>query len=221
MTKENIQIKLPYFIGFYQGFEQEIDNIIENEVDYYQTELLIENASSDNFEINDFSKFKQNTVNVFANLLVDKIQGNGFDFDITNIKVDSPREYNFRGDYIFCEIPKTQLQAIKNYVDTNLKNEFAKYCMANFKSRDGFISFIGHNAYEYFRKDIDYIVAEYPDNHEFIFEGYIETFLNSFENEIQDSLTVDTCEGIRDYTYENIICDLQAEADLKLNELFG
>lgn len=220
---ENINIKLPYFIGFYQGFEQEIDNVIESEVEYYQTELFIEGVSPDNYEIKDFSEFKKCTANVFADLLAEKIKENSFQLDFSNINVDSPREYNFRTDYIFAEVPKIQFEAIKNYVDNSneLKNEFAKYCMKNFKSRDGFISFVGHNCYEYIKQPIENIIAEYPNNYEFIFEGYLQVFIEHFESKAGEILMLETFEGIRDYIYENLICDLQEQADIKINELFG
>ena len=58
-----------------------------------------------------------------------------------NVKVISPKEYNFETDKVEFDMPLTELNLIREIVkrDTKLLERFNKICDERFKARDGFI----------------------------------------------------------------------------------
>lgn len=60
-----------------------------------------------------------------------------------NVKIISPKEYNFETDKVEFDMPLTELNLIREIVkkDTKLLERFNKICDERFTARDGFIPF--------------------------------------------------------------------------------
>ena len=58
-----------------------------------------------------------------------------------NVKIISPKEYNFETDKVEFDMPLTELNLIRELVkkDTKLLERFKQICDERFKARDGFI----------------------------------------------------------------------------------
>ena len=70
---------------------------------------------------------------------------NEFDisFDFVNLKLDSPREYNFETDVILCEVDKGKIQSLTNILlnSSEYKEDFIKHIEDITTSKSGYIPF--------------------------------------------------------------------------------
>lgn len=79
----------------------------------------------------------------------------------------SPREYNFESDEIIVEVPVHYLKKLEKFVETE---EFQKWLIDTYTSRDGFMSFVSTNVdlwpEDYTQKEysviLQYVEAELP-----------------------------------------------------------
>ena len=132
-------IKIP-FSGFYDSIhssniEYELDNNIftDRESGMINNDRLSELA----YDAIDWNELHLD----YAREYVDNFN-NKFDLNLVFESMDSPKEYNYITDRIFCEINKKQL---KQLVKQTSKENLDKQAKVMFTSCDGFASFYDNN----------------------------------------------------------------------------
>lgn len=141
--KDLVKIELP-FSGFYESIhDQEIDDAIEREFSYnYETdeEQEITPEVSDAIYAADvnWQEIREEYCKNFVEAFGDK-----YELTLTYDALWSPREYNFSSDRLFALIPREEIDKIRKEVEAHA--EWPAHVEANFKSYDGFISFISND----------------------------------------------------------------------------
>lgn len=151
MPVQTFKTWCPCFPGFYES------PLYHSDMDYYETEAVISdyptkvprellrqffrnnNCGSRGEVRMDFARYQRDVATAFCEVaayyLAEIIHG----CVITYESVWSPREYNFQTDSVHCTIKFTPEEAI--YYCREHMDKFKEYLIANYKSRDGFISF--------------------------------------------------------------------------------
>jgi hypothetical protein len=169
------------FGGFYESIhDDQIEWAIES---YYSDDNGVFNYDEIADKI-DYKKIKHDYSKSYCNLLTNWIQDNyGVNIFFDNIKLSSPREYNFETDKIVCDVSESAIESLINRFKDD--ETFLEYLKDRTKSYDGFISF--------------YTYQDALDNKNNILSVYILEYLaNKFE-------TDDFLEYYdRAYMYDNI-----------------
>tara|TARA_R110001606_G_scaffold206423_1_gene354138 strand:- start:356 stop:868 length:513 start_codon:yes stop_codon:yes gene_type:complete len=108
----------------------------------------------------DYKKTHLNYCNSYLNKLSEELEIN-----LKFIQLESPREYNFTTDKIFCSISNKDFNTLLDVYDTK---ELFDYIEENSKSRDGFTSF--YSGYAAVKKETD------------IFLQYLFDYILQYEN---------------------------------------
>tara|TARA_R110000751_G_scaffold90538_1_gene177579 strand:- start:242 stop:748 length:507 start_codon:yes stop_codon:yes gene_type:complete len=161
-TKTQINEFSLNFGGFYHSEHSET---IENNIELYGYD----------WEDVDYKKTYVNYCKAFLNRLGEELQ-----IDLNFISLDSPREYNFTTDKIFCSISENDFKALLNTYDTK---ELFNYIEEHSKSRSGFTSF--YSGYEAVKKESD-IFLQYLFNYILIDEDF-NIYDLEFEIEIKET----------------------------------
>ena len=154
------------FGGFYETcWSQAIDDEEENYAEFFANEMQEEIADylrlSESevaeilFRATDYkiayNRFAKAYADAYDKWISDALGWNvGLKFE----SLDSPREYNFYTDRIFCYIP---LESVKRLFDISAKEDHKRLkevIRERFTSRDGFISFYSNNLEEWVNKPI-------------------------------------------------------------------
>ena len=141
--------------------EKELDTL-DYRQDYEKTAQRIFEAFTENFEINFIKKWEYE-------------------------KLNSPREYNYRNDSIYCQIEVDIEEMKKWYKSIKLTKKFDSFLKENFTSYDGFSSSFDNFVYDSFgrrsedwkevtEKNIHFILDFlFPSNEENIEKLYYDT----------------------------------------------
>lgn len=154
------------FSGFYETcWSQAIDDEESHYAEYYANEMQEEIAdylrlsesevSEILFRVTDYkiaySRFAKAYADAYNKWISEALGWNlGLEFE----SLDSPREYNFCTDRIFCYIP---LESVKRLFAISAKedhNQLKEVIRERFTSRDGFISFYSNNLEEWVNKPL-------------------------------------------------------------------
>ena len=130
-----IKVMSKMFAGGYNSiYEQAWDDSLECFIDYYNNEYGIE--ISDNEIVN--TKYQEYLTDC-AHCWLDKCTDDKISYG--NVKIISPKEYNFETDKVEFDMPLTELNLIREIVkrDTKLLERFNKIRDERFKERDVFI----------------------------------------------------------------------------------
>ena len=147
------------FGGFYHS--QHSENIDSNIEDYgYDWQQI------------DYKKTNINYCKAYLNKLSEELNIN-----LSFISLDSPIEYNFTTDNIFCSISNEDFKALLNEYDTK---DLFNYIEQHSKSRAGFTSF--YSGYKEVKED-DEIFLQYLFN--YILQEEIEFYDLEFELELK------------------------------------
>ena len=149
------------FGGFYHS--QHSENI-ENNIESYGYE----------WDEIDYKKTHLNYCNSYLNRLSEELEIN-----LKFIQLDSPREYNFTTDKIFCSISDKDFKSLLSTYDTK---ELFNYIEEHSKSRDGFSSFC--SGYKAVKKETD-IFLQYLFNYILQYENF-DFYDLEFEIEIKE-----------------------------------
>lgn len=135
-------ITLPVFSGFY-GTHFECD---------CEETIIEDGKTSDDYEF-DYKEYHDRVARACVGKVEAKLHELGLPCSITFLRLDSPREYNFRNDEIvvLIRLLVSDLKVLIKDVKENYLNEFEAYLIENHKSRDGFCSFIPHTSKEWFK----------------------------------------------------------------------
>lgn len=151
MPVETFETWCPCFPGFYES------PLYHSDMDYYETEAIVndyptkiprdllryffrENRCGSRGEVQmDFARYQKDVAIKFCEVVADHlaeiIDGCVIEYE----GIVSPREYNFRTDVVHCSIKFNPDEAV--WYCRRHADQFAEYLIANYKSRDGFISF--------------------------------------------------------------------------------
>lgn len=145
--KNNLVTATIPFAGFYDSmYSYEIDSTIERETENYSERFNLSESERDTLESGYLEKGHGDFLQGIA-----KDYSEGFLFEVereTGLELkarfeimESPREYNFRGDTLFIQMPEKQALAFVQYVISKHKEELEELIRQRFTSRSGFISF--------------------------------------------------------------------------------
>lgn len=139
------------FHGFYDSIHScNIDHMIE----YYLEDEEYNQLYDDVYANIDFKQIYKSYIESYCNNLNNHIYHEyDVNLDFKDLKLWSPREYNFQTDQIDCSINEKEGQKLINIFMKN--DEFLEYLKYHTTSRDGFISF--HN-YEKTIKDKELLI---------------------------------------------------------------
>lgn len=133
--------------GYNSVYEQAWNDSLESFIDYYNNEYGIE-ISEDEI----INRKYQEYLTDCAHCWLDKCTDDKISYG--NVKVISPKEYNFETDKVEFDIPLTELNLMREIVkkDTKLLERFNQICDERFKERVGYIPFykapnIDHDCY--------------------------------------------------------------------------
>ena len=145
--KENdlISVRID-FGGFYESIhDSRITGDIESNLDYIANFLALDDSKVkkiySNINFNDiYNNYIVNYCNSLANIILNEF---GISFDFVNLKLDSPREYNFETDVILCEVDKGKIQSLTNIFlnSSEYKEDFIKHIEDITTSKSGYIPF--------------------------------------------------------------------------------
>ena len=145
--KENdlISVRID-FGGFYDSIhDSRIEGDIESNLDYIANFLALDDSKVQEIYNNiNFNDIRNNYIVGYCNSLADIILNEfGISFDFVNLKLDSPREYNFETDVILCEVDKTKIQSLTNIFlnSSEYKKDFIKHIEDITTSKSGYMPF--------------------------------------------------------------------------------
>ena len=127
-----------------------------------------------NWEEIDYKETHLNYCYAYLNRLSEELEIN-----LKFIQLDSPREYNFTTDKIFCSISDKDFKSLLSTYDTK---ELFNYIEEHSKSRDGFSSFC--SGYKAVKKETD-IFLQYLFNYILQYENF-DFYDLEFEIEIKE-----------------------------------
>ena len=143
---ENKTIATIPFQGFYDSlYSHAIDSEIENSIDYYYKEYELTEAQRDilanGYLETNVSEFYYNVAKDYAESFIYEIEREtGLTLNARFESMESPKEYNFKTDRIFIELPEASAVAFVDYILSNHKEELEKLIAQRFTSCDGFWS---------------------------------------------------------------------------------
>jgi len=145
--KNNLLTSTIPFAGFYDSvYSYEIDSTVERETEYYSERFNLSESESEILESGYLNKgygdFLQGIAKDYSEgFLCEVERETGIELKAQFEVMESPREYNFRGDTLFIQMPEQQALAFIQYVISNHKEELEELIRKRFTSQSGFISF--------------------------------------------------------------------------------
>jgi len=128
---EKHETTIPFY-GFYESYDSLATNVIEMEVEHL--------AEENNLDESDYRKqvcqmYVIEYMNILQKELDEKFNSLVF------VELDSPKEYNFLSDRIFCSLDTYDLIKFHKIIMKDYADEFKEIIKKRFTSYDGFISF--------------------------------------------------------------------------------
>ena len=160
----NTNNKINFSLNFGGFYHSEHSETIENNIELYGYD----------WEDVDYKKTNINYCKAFLNRLGEELQ-----IDLNFISLDSPREYNYTTDKIFCSISK---EDFKTLLDDYDNKELFNYIEEHSKSRSGFTSF--YSGYKAVKEETD-IFLQYLFNYMLINEDF-NIYDLEYETELEE-----------------------------------
>ena len=145
--KRTFQSFLPRFPGFYDSIwyssDYEADEtyaaISSNAYDF--PEEVLERFLADNQDAvtYDYNAYEKDLSESYADMVSDALDEAGFSNKIAFLRLDRPREYNFRTDYAAAEYEIDADGLVKFCTDPSHAQEFARFLEENYGERPGFM----------------------------------------------------------------------------------
>jgi hypothetical protein len=193
-------MKKEIIIPFQGYYESLYSDILEGPVDYE-----IENPTTETFELENvnFSAMKEVLNKIYVEEFTDFFnETTGLNITFNYKLMESPREYNFATDRLFCEISNDDCEKLFEHA-TSAQGTFSEHIRDTFTSYDGFISYYSNDFNDWLQKPL----VEWDHNE----KGALITASMLAE--------CDACEFEADLyskVFERAICN--GELDLILNE---
>ena len=160
----NTNNKINFSLNFGGFYHSEHSETIENNIEVYGYD----------WKDVDYKKTNINYCKAFLNRL-----GEELDINLSFISLDSPREYNFTTDKIFCSISKEDFNTLLDDYDNK---ELFNYIEEQSKSRSGFTSF--YSGYKAVKEETD-IFLQYLFNYILINEDF-NIYDLEYETELEE-----------------------------------
>ena len=170
MINTNIKTNIA-FGGFYHSYHQNnIDHMIEafeyewDKVNYEET----------------FNSYIDDYANKLSSFILSEYK---IEIDFKNIKLNSPKYYNYSTDVIDCEIDSKQVMQLNQVLSKD--DSFLSYLKDRTKSYDGYISFYNYNEALSDKDDIlilyvlEYVSNEFNEKYAFYGDIEFDVFLLS------------------------------------------
>ena len=170
MINTNIKTNIA-FGGFYHSYHQNnIDHMIEafeyewDKVNYEET----------------FNSYIDDYANKLSSFILSEYK---IEIDFKNIKLNSPKYYNYSTDVIDCEIDSQQVMQLNQVLSKD--DSFLSYLKDRTKSYDGYISFYNYNEALSDKDDIlilyvlEYVSNEFNEKYAFYGDIEFDVFLLS------------------------------------------
>ena len=170
MINTNIKTNIA-FGGFYHSYHQNnIDHMIEafeyewDKVNYEET----------------FNSYIDDYANKLSSFILSEYK---IEIDFKNIKLNSPKYYNYSTDVIDCEIDSQQVVQLNQVLSKD--DSFLSYLKDRTKSYDGYISFYNYNEALSDKDDIlilyvlEYVSNEFNEKYAFYGDIEFDVFLLS------------------------------------------
>lgn len=127
-------ISLMFEGGYNSVYESAWNDSLESFIDYYNDEYGIE-ISEDEIVNRKYQEYLTDCAVQWLDVCTDK------KVTFENVKIISPKEYNFETDKVEFDMPLSELNLIRKLVkkDTKLLERFNKICDERFTARDGFV----------------------------------------------------------------------------------
>ena len=144
---EKHETTIPFY-GFYDSYDSLATNVIEMEVEHLAEENNLDEIARDNLyqilENNlDESDYRKQVCQMYVieymNILQKELDEK-FN-SLVFVELDSPKEYNFLSDRIFCSLDTWDLIKFHKIIMKDYADEFKEMIKKRFTSYDGFISF--------------------------------------------------------------------------------
>lgn len=152
--KKTFDSFLPCFPGFYDSiwyspdYEADetraaVSSVAVSSVAYDFPEEVLERFLADNQDAvtYDYEAYEKALSESYADMVSDALNEAGFSNKITFLRLDRPREYNFRTDYAAAEYEIDADALVKFCTDPSQVQEFARFLEENYGERPGFIPF--------------------------------------------------------------------------------
>jgi len=205
-SKEStMNLEMYGFPGFYESIFLSSDNeYVESEMQYYKDEYGYDVRDED--FIFDYENFTMRVCKVYVEKFVGKINEIIPNLikcaDIDNVRMESPREYNFTTDKCYADI--TFNEGWREKLAEFMKEKDAVLCKAianDWTSRDGFTSFISNN-YSVWLKNIEDADVAVELRYVEVLMFYIMRFSGGNCNEYDNSYN-DLCIETYEYVSKN------------------
>lgn len=132
-----IKVMSEMFAGGYNSvYEQAWIDGMEDEILYYADEYDLE-IKENEFVERDYQGYLKACAVQWLDICTDR------KVTFNNVRVISPKEYNFETDKVEFDMPLTELNLIREIVkkDTKLLERFKQICKERFKEHSGFVPF--------------------------------------------------------------------------------
>lgn len=149
--KKTFKSLLPCFPGFYYSAWYDPDyeayetfSAVDSYADtLHFPEEVLERFLADNQDAvtYDYAGYEKDLSEAYADSISMALDEAGFPNRITFIRLDRPREYNFRGDYAEAEYEIDGDALVEYCTSEEHKNAFADYLVQNYGERPGFMPF--------------------------------------------------------------------------------
>lgn len=129
-------VSLMFAGGYNSVYEQAWNDSLENFIDYYNNEYDIE-ISEDEIINRKYQEYLTDCAYCWLDVCTDDKVSYG------NIKIISPKEYNFETDKVEFDMPLSELDLMREIVkrDTKLLERFNQICNERFTGHSGYIPF--------------------------------------------------------------------------------
>ena len=207
--KNNFEIRLPFFCGFYESPLYNSDTLYwettEEEMEYWRDKFGDETLTADDLDI-DFPRFKEECAKEYIDVFFNNAVCPDFIKSMEFSEIVSPPYYNFETDklYVNVEFEEDWRNKVKTFMEKN-KEWLTKRIKEEWTSRDGFCSFMD-NTYDGWYEELQKDNAD--ERYIGVMIGYIMVLSNKG---IYNELIADTLEDF--YIGEYIINTKEKKED--------
>ncbi len=207
--KNNFEIRLPFFCGFYESPLYNSDTLYwettEEEMEYWRDKFGDETLTADDLDI-DFPRFKEECAKEYIDVFFNNAVCPDFIKSMEFSEIVSPPYYNFETDklYVNVEFEEDWRNKVKTFMEKN-KEWLTKRIKEEWSSRDGFCSFMD-NTYDGWYEELQKDNAD--ERYIGVMIGYIMVLSNKG---IYNELIADTLEDF--YIGEYIINTKEKKED--------
>jgi hypothetical protein len=182
--KTNKLVIIPFY-GFYESIHsQDIDDAVESIFYDYDTDTVY-NAYDNAWEYVKYTRVYHEYAKLYAQKFAFE-----YDLQLTFESLNSPKEYNFTTDRIYCYISQKEILRLYSYVRKTNQQVLTDVCKRQFTSRSGFSSF-----YSPFWQEWGYVIKWDANQLSALLEAYL-SIKHNWDDEQENDITYKIAETI-------------------------